>query len=116
MATVDRVLVHLTAYRRLPVDPAKVYFLEADGDETILRTRTKRVMRDVRSLGEVLPAYQRHGFLRVHRNHAVNLRRIREITRRKETDGWQLKLQPPVNLILAVGRSYLKALWKAFGS
>ena len=89
MARIDRVLVHLTDFRRVPIDPGKVYFLEAEGDETLIRTRSRKVLRDVRSLGEVLPAFERQGFLRVHRNHAVNLRRIREIKQRRDGEGWE---------------------------
>ena len=113
---VDRVLIHLTDLRRVPVDPAKIYLLEADGGDTLIRTRSKHSMRDVRRLGELLPSYEPHGFLRIHRNHAVNLRRIREITPRKDGDGWQVRLQPPVNLVLPVGQTHLAELWQAFGS
>ena len=45
---IDRVLVHLSDYRRVPIDPGKIYLLEAVGDETVIRTRGKRAMRDVR--------------------------------------------------------------------
>lgn len=74
-----------------------------------------RKLRDVRSLGEVLHAYLPHGFLRIHRGHAVNLRRIREIVRRKEGREWQVRLQPPVNRVLPISRSYVAELWAAFG-
>jgi len=99
----------------VPIEPAKVYFLEADGDETIVHVRPSRKLRDVRSLGEVLVAYQPHGFVRIHRGHAVNARRIREIVRRKEGREWQVRLQPPVNRVLPVSRSHLAGLWKAYG-
>ena len=115
MAKIDRVLVHVSAHRRVPIEPVKVYYLEADGDETVIRLRRARTMRDVRSLGEVLPGFADHGFLRVHRNHAVNLRVIREIKRRKTGDGWEIRLQPPVNLVLPIGPTYLKAVWRGFG-
>jgi len=113
---VDRVLIHLSDSRRVPVDPAKIYLLQADGGDTILRTRSKKTLRDVRALGELLAAYEPYGFLRIHRSHAVNLRRIREITLRSEGEGWQIKLLPPVNLVLPVGETYLAKLWQAFGS
>ena len=116
MPKVDRVLIRLSDSRRVPIDPAKVYLLEAVGDDTLVRTRAKRTMRDVRKLGELMSAFEPHGFLRVHRNHAVNLRRIREIARRKGGEGWQVRLQPPVNLVLPVGQTHLASLWRAFGS
>ena len=115
MTLLDRVLIHLSDYRRLPIDPATVYYLEAAGDETIVRRRSARTVRDVRSLGELLPAFEPYGFRRVHRGFAVNLRRVREIKRRKEGDAWQLRMQPPVNRLLPIGPTHLAALWEAFG-
>jgi DNA-binding LytR/AlgR family response regulator len=115
MAAIDRVLVHVTGNRRLPIEPAKIYYLEADVDETLLRSRSKQIMRDLRSLGEVLPSFEPHGFVRVHRGHAVNLRMIREIKLRESGEGWELRLKPPVNLVLPIGETFLKKLWQAFG-
>ncbi len=71
-------------------------------------------MKDVRPLGELFLPFQRHGFLRVHRNHAVNLGRIRQIRRRKGSLDWELKLQPPVNRILPISRNALANLKSAF--
>ena len=45
-----RVLLHLDDGRRVPLDPAEIFFLEAEGDETVVRTRGRRRLRDVRSL------------------------------------------------------------------
>jgi DNA-binding LytR/AlgR family response regulator len=62
----------------------------------------------------VLPLFEPYGFLRVHRNHAVNLHRVRELRRRKARSGWELKLQSPVNRILPVSRSALSKLLALF--
>jgi DNA-binding LytR/AlgR family response regulator len=35
----DRILLHLQDGRRIPVDPQDIYFLEAEGGETLARTR-----------------------------------------------------------------------------
>lgn len=110
-----RVLIHQTDYRRVPIDPQAVYYLEADGDSTLIRTRSARRLRDVRALGELLPAYLPHGLVRVHRSYAVNTSRIREIVRRKQGEHWQLRLQPPVGKILPISEKYLRALWQAYG-
>ncbi|MFQ5791346.1 MAG: LytTR family transcriptional regulator DNA-binding domain-containing protein [Acidobacteriota bacterium] len=115
MNRLDRILLHLSDFRRVPVDPADVYYLDAAGDETLVRTRSSRLLRDVRSLGELFPAFKPFGFVRAHRNHAVNLRRIREIRRRKRSEDWELKLQPPVNRVLPVSRGQLSKLLAAFG-
>ena len=110
----NRVLLHLTGYRRLPIDPSRIYLLEADADERIIRTHRKKIIRNVRSLGEIEPSFQPHQFLRIHRNWMVNLRKIREIRQRPNGDGWQLRLQPPVNQVLSVSRTHEKQLWQAF--
>jgi DNA-binding LytR/AlgR family response regulator len=49
-------------------------------------------------------AAQQLGFLRIHRNHAVNLRRLAEVRRRRSGIDWEVKLEPPVNRVLPVAR------------
>ena len=82
MSSIHRVLVNISELRRVPVDPEDVYFLEAVGGDTLVRLRSKRPLRDVRPLGTLLKEFTPYGFLRIHRNHAVNLARIQEIRRR----------------------------------
>ncbi len=115
MTRVDRVLIHVSESRRLVIDPSSVYYLEADADDTIVRRRGARPLRDVRPLGKILPAFEPHGFLRVHDNHAVNLRRVRQIRRQAKGSGWELRLQPPVNVVLPVARRRQVALFEAYG-
>jgi hypothetical protein len=66
------VLLHLEPGRRVPVEPDEVFLLEADGDETRVRTRGRRRLRDIRSLGEVLACSPSGLFVQVHRSIAVN--------------------------------------------
>jgi DNA-binding LytR/AlgR family response regulator len=115
MKHIEKVLVHIGDSVRKPIDPADVYYLEAVGDETLIRTRSARPLRDVRSLGELLPRFAPYGFVRIHRNHAVNLDRIREIRRRKKGPDWELKLEPPVNRVLPISRNMLKKLLGSYG-
>jgi DNA-binding LytR/AlgR family response regulator len=70
---------------------------------------------DGRAIGEVVALLARFGIVRVHRNHAVNVRQVLEIRRRSGEADWEVKLEPPVNAVLPVGRTYLKPLWAAFG-
>lgn len=65
---IGRVLISVSELPRVPVDPNDVYFLEALGDDTLVRLRSKRGLRDVRPLGTLLREFTPYGFLRVHRN------------------------------------------------
>jgi DNA-binding LytR/AlgR family response regulator len=82
--------------------------------DTVIRLRGKRLLRDGRGLGELEGVLRDHYLLRVQRNFIVNLRRTREIRARKEGGGWELRLEPPVNRIIPIGRTYEPRLWKAF--
>jgi DNA-binding LytR/AlgR family response regulator len=111
----DRLLLHLARDRRRAVDPLDVYFLEATGETTLVRLRSSRRVRDVRTLGELIPFLSPFGLVRVHRNHAVNVRHVLEVRRRAGESDWEVKLEPPVNRVLPVSRTSIKQLWKAFG-
>jgi len=111
----ERLLLHLGRDRRRAVDPAEVYFLEAEGETTLVRLRSSQRLRDVRALGELLPVLAPFGIVRVHRNHAVSVCHVLEIRRRDAEADWEVRLEPPANSVLPVGRTYLKRLWTAFG-
>jgi DNA-binding LytR/AlgR family response regulator len=111
----DRVLLQLGPGERRLLDPADVYFLEAEDEDTRVRLRSSRALTDVRPLGELETLFTPHGFLRVHRNYLVNLRRVREIRRRAEGDHWELKLEPPVNRVLPISRNRLHEVWVRLG-
>jgi DNA-binding LytR/AlgR family response regulator len=115
MTRAQRVLLHLDEARRVPVDPHTVYFLEADGDDTLVRGRSSKPRRDVRSLGTIASVFEPHGFVRIHRAFCVNILRIREIRKRADSQLWEVRLQPPVNLVLPVSKGNAKRLWEAFG-
>jgi DNA-binding LytR/AlgR family response regulator len=110
-----RLLLHLGPGLRQAIDPDDIYFVEATGDDTRVRTRAARPLTDVRSMGEIEPLLLRLGFLRTHRNTLVNPAHVREVRRRPRGEDWELKLDPPVNLVLPVSRDALTALWAAFG-
>lgn len=114
-ASQSRILLHLGRDRLRAVDPEDVYFLEAAGETTLVRLRSARRLRDVRALGDLLAAVPGAGFVRVHRNHAVSTRHVRELRRRSAQKGGEVKLEPPVNRVLPVGRTHLAALRAAFG-
>jgi DNA-binding LytR/AlgR family response regulator len=114
-ATPRRVLLHLGDGHRVPLDPAEIFLCEADGDETVVRTRGRRRLRDVRSLGEVMRRLPRGLFVLIHRSVAVNVDRVAEVRRRPGERDWELRLEPPVNLVLPVARGRAEALWAAYG-
>ena len=111
----DRLLLHLARDRRRVVDPQDIYFLEATGETTLVRLRSSRRLREARALGELVPRLAPFGVVRVHRNHAVNVRHVLEVRRRESEADWEVKLEPPVNRVLPVSRMHLKKLWAAFG-
>jgi DNA-binding LytR/AlgR family response regulator len=116
MSRVGRVLLRVSEFRHVPVDPAEVYFLEAVGEHTMVRLRSKKRLRDLRRLGTLLKDFAPYGFVRVHRNHAVNLVHIGEIRQRKGRQDWEVKLESPVNRVLPVSRAEVGKLLNAFGS
>ena len=110
-----RVLIHVAGGRRIPIEPDEVFLLEAVGDETDVRTRGARRLRDVRSLGEVVERFPAGAIVVVHRGFAVNVDRVSEIRRRANGRDWELKLEPPVNRIVPVARDRVRELWRAYG-
>jgi DNA-binding LytR/AlgR family response regulator len=107
-------LVHLKGHVRRVVDADDIYYLEAQGDETDVRMRGARPLRDVRSLGEVLEELGPVGLVRIHRNHAVHPGRVREIRPASSGSGWEVRLEPPVNKVLPVSRRSLTVLLAAY--
>ncbi len=71
-ASNGRLLLHLGPGLRQAIDPDDIYFVEAEGDDTRVRTRAARALRDVRPIGQIEPLLSRRGFVRTHRNTLVN--------------------------------------------
>jgi DNA-binding LytR/AlgR family response regulator len=112
---VPRFLIHLTDRRRRVVDPAEIYYLEADRDDTIVRLRSRRTLRDVRPLAELEPLLSRPAFLRVHQSFLVNPDRVYEIRPRSEgSRDWELVMEPLVNRVVPISRERLRDLWERY--
>jgi DNA-binding LytR/AlgR family response regulator len=109
-----KALLHLGGRRRRVVDVDDLYYLEAQGDETDVRQRGARRLRDVRSLGEIMKDLAPRGLVRIHRNHAVHPGRIREIRPDAGGSGYEVRLEPPVNKVLPVARRLLAGLLRAY--
>ena len=110
-----RILIHISRSEHRVLDPDDVYFLRASVGETEVRLRSSTPLVDVRPIGEVAPTFEPFGFVRVHREHAVNLARIRLLRLQADGRDWELKLEPPVNKVLSIARDRLAGLHAALG-
>jgi DNA-binding LytR/AlgR family response regulator len=97
------------------VDPKDIYFVQAHGDESHVRLRGRRLLVDIRPLGDLEPTLSAAGIIRIHRQHAVNPSRIHTIRMQADGRDWEIKLEPPVNAVLPVARERLAALREALG-
>ena len=113
--TSDRLLLHLEPGLRQAVDCEDVYYVEAKADDSEVRLRGARRLRDVRPIEVVAEAFAGRGFVRIHRSYLVNVRHVMQIRKRKRGLDWELVLESPVNAVLPVSRSALGALWRALG-
>jgi len=111
----DRFLLRLSRDRLRVVDPADIYYLEAVGRTTLVRLRSANRLRDLRPCGDLATLLSSHGFLRIHRNHIVNLRRVLEVRQRGAGADWELCLEPPVRTVLPVSRQAIRWVRQAFG-
>jgi len=110
-----RVLVHISRGEQRVLDPGDVYYLRARGGETEIRLRSRTPLVDVRPMGEVAPYFEPFGFVRIHREHAVNIAFIRLLRLQADGRDWELKLEPPVNSVLPIARDRLASLRAALG-
>jgi len=110
-----RILVHISRSEHRVLDPDDVYFLRASGGETEVRLRSRTPLVDVRPIGEVAPLFEPFGFVRIHREHAVNIAHIRLLRLQADGRDWELKLEPPVNRVLPVARDRFERLRTALG-
>ncbi len=110
-----RILIHISRSEHRVLDPDDVYYLRARGGETEVRLRSRTPLVDVRPIGEVAPLFEPFGFVRAHREHAVNIARIRLLRLQADGRDWELKLESPVNRVLPIARGRLAGLRTALG-
>ena len=110
-----RILIHISRSEHRVLDPDDVYYLRARGGETEVRLRSRTPLVDVRPIGEVAPLFETFGFVRIHREHAVNIAHIRLLRLQADGRDWELKLEPPVNKVLSIARDRLAGLRTALG-
>ena len=110
-----RILIHISRSEHRVLDPDDVYFLRASGGETEIRLRSRTPLVDVRPIGEVAPLFEPFGFVRIHREHAVNIAHVRLLRLQADGRDWELKLEPPVNRVLPIARDRMAALRMTLG-
>ncbi|MGD9046120.1 MAG: LytTR family DNA-binding domain-containing protein [Desulfobacterales bacterium] len=107
MKTMDGII------QRLPVKRADgsidlieidgIFYLEAKGENTLIRTKRKKPYKSVQRLGELAKKLPAPAFVRCHREYIVNLNRVRSLTPRSSRD-YDFRLDPPVNRRIPIAR------------
>jgi two-component system, LytTR family, response regulator len=93
-----------------------IFYLEARGDDTLVRTRRKKPYKSVQRIGELDQKLPAPAFVRCHREYIVNLNRVRSITPRDpDKRDYDLRLDPPVNRRIPIARDRLKEIRKILG-
>ena len=118
MKTIDGII------RRLPVQGKKgtidlievdgIFYLEAQGEDTLIRTKRKKPYKSVQRLGVLAKKLSAPAFVRCHREYIVNLNRVRSLTPRNARD-YDLRLDPPVNRRIPIARDRLDKIRQILG-
>ena len=69
-----------------------IFFLEAQGGDTLIRTKRKKPYHCVQRLNELARRLPGPAFVRCHRAYAVNLNRVRSLVPRSSKD-YDLRLE-----------------------
>jgi two-component system response regulator LytT len=91
-----------------------IFYLEAQGDDTLIRTKRKKPYKSAQRLGDLAKKLPGPAFVRCHRGYIVNLNRVRVIIPR-ETRDYDLQLDPPVNRRIPISRNHLDKIRKILG-
>ncbi len=92
----------------------KIFYVEAEADDSLIRTARKKLYRHSERLDQVEARLPSPPFFRIHRSYVVNLNRVLEL-RSRGHDEWELKMDPPVNKVLPVSRRRLPDLRELLG-
>ena len=92
----------------------KIFYVEAEADDSLIRTARKKRYRHSERLDRVESRLPSPPFFRIHRSYVVNLNRVLELRSRGD-DEWELKMDPPVNKVLPVSRRRLSDLRELLG-
>lgn len=101
--------------RIILLEKDQIYYVKADGDDTLVRAARKKLYEHIEPLEEAEARMLSLPFLQIHRSYIVNLDRVYELRRRSEND-WALRMDPPVNKVLPVSRDRISDLWELLGN
>jgi DNA-binding LytR/AlgR family response regulator len=118
METMDGVVRRLPVkYENGSIDLIEIdgiFYLEAQGENTLIRTRRKKPYKSAQRLGELEKKLPAPAFARCHREYIVNLNRVRSLSPRS-SGAYDLKLDPPVNRRIPIARDRLENIRKILG-
>jgi DNA-binding LytR/AlgR family response regulator len=100
--------------RVILLEKDQIFFIEAEGDDSLIRTARKTMRRHSERLEQVEERLPSPPFFRIHRSYIVNLDRVYEL-RSRGSDEWEVKMDPPVNKVLPVSRRRMEELRKLLG-
>ena len=93
------------------IELESIYYLEARGDDTFIRTRRKKRYRSVEPLNAIANRLPKTPFVRCHREFIVNLDRVSALIPRTSRD-YDFKLDPPVNRRIPIARNRINNVRK----
>ncbi len=100
--------------RVILLEKDQIFFIEAEGDDSLIRTARKTMRRHSERLEQVEERLPSPPFFRIHRSYIVNLDRVYEL-RSRGSDEWEVKMDPPVNKVLPVSRRRMEELRELLG-
>lgn len=91
-----------------------IFYLEAQGGDTLIHTRRKKPYHCVQRLKELARKLPGPAFARCHRAFIVNLNRVRSLVPRNSKD-YDIRLDPPVNRRIPIARDRLEEIRRILG-
>jgi DNA-binding LytR/AlgR family response regulator len=91
-----------------------IFYLEALGGDTLIRTKRKKPYHSVQRLNELERKLPGPAFVRCHRAYVVNLNRVRSLATRNSR-GYDFRMDPPVNRRIPIARDRLKEIRRILG-
>ena len=96
------------------VEWEQIFYVEAERDDSLVRTARKALHRHLEPLHDLEPRLPSPPFFRIHRSYLVNLDRAFELRGRGEGE-YEIKMDPPVNKVLPVSRNRYPELREVLG-